>query len=280
MRRFLTISFLVASTLIAHGQVRDSVVQNSAPAGGANRGYSGAVFQSGQRHTPTVATGTGAQDRFDFRVQERNLRVFNGSVGGTFRGGNWGVGGRGCYRGHCRPNVGYFYNPYLYAMPVYVEVNNGPDFNNQPSAYSVYTADVPQEYRAPGADAVAAAFRQGQLEQRLTSLADEVARLRAEKEARDAKDARLREGQPDRSFADANLAGANEPARGPANAATATLVFKNGTKLDIANYAVVGRTLWVFDEQRARKIALTDLDLAATRKLNAENGYDFHIPAK
>jgi len=33
----------------------------------------------------------------------------------------------------------------------------------------------------------------------------------------------------------------------------------------VENYAIAGQTLWVFTEQRARKIPLADLDIPATQ---------------
>jgi hypothetical protein len=41
---------------------------------------------------------------------------------------------------------------------------------------------------------------------------------------------------------------------------------------------IVGQTLWVFAEQRARKLPVSDLDVGATRKFNADRGGDFRFP--
>ncbi|MEO6119387.1 MAG: hypothetical protein ABIP12_01755, partial [Terriglobales bacterium] len=127
------------------------------------------------------------------------------------------------------------------------------------------------------------AYRQGQLEQRITSLADEVARLRAEKEARE----RAAATQPNRdprtigeSFASTGTFDPNTISAGSTTAATATLVFRNGQRLDIGNYAVVGQTLWVFDEQRARRVPLSELNLDATRKANLASGFELKLPAQ
>ena len=57
------------------------------------------------------------------------------------------------------------------------------------------------------------------------------------------------------------------------------LVFKDGHRSDVLNYAVVGDTLFVFATDRTRKIPLADLDLPATRKANDDRGVDFQIPA-
>jgi hypothetical protein len=57
-----------------------------------------------------------------------------------------------------------------------------------------------------------------------------------------------------------------------------TLVFRDGKKEQVQNYAIVGKTLWVFDERRTRKILLSELDVPATQKVNEERGGDFSVP--
>ena len=64
------------------------------------------------------------------------------------------------------------------------------------------------------------------------------------------------------------------------------LVFKDGHKIEIGNYAIVGETLYNMSGstgvpgRRAFKIALADLDLDATIKANEERGLEFHLPVK
>jgi hypothetical protein len=57
------------------------------------------------------------------------------------------------------------------------------------------------------------------------------------------------------------------------------LVFKDGHRSEVLNYAIVGDTLFDFDSRR-RKIPLGDLDLPATHKANDDRGVDFQIPAR
>lgn len=57
-----------------------------------------------------------------------------------------------------------------------------------------------------------------------------------------------------------------------------TLVFKDGHKLDVGNYAIVGPTLFDLTPGHARKVPLADLDLAATQKLNEDRGVIFRLP--
>lgn len=56
------------------------------------------------------------------------------------------------------------------------------------------------------------------------------------------------------------------------------LVFKDGRKLEVGNYAIVGQTLFDLTPGHARKIPLANLDLEATRQLNDDHGVQFQIP--
>ena len=55
------------------------------------------------------------------------------------------------------------------------------------------------------------------------------------------------------------------------------LVFRDGHKLEVTNYAIMGQTLYVFDT-RTQKIALSDLDVPATIKANDDRGVEFQLP--
>ncbi len=56
------------------------------------------------------------------------------------------------------------------------------------------------------------------------------------------------------------------------------LVFKDGRQLEILNYAIVGSTLFNLSDGLTRKVALADLDLAATVKQNDNRGVVFQLP--
>jgi len=57
------------------------------------------------------------------------------------------------------------------------------------------------------------------------------------------------------------------------------LVFKDGHQVEVANYAIVGSTLYDLTSGHRQKIALADLDLTATAKQNDDRGIDFQVPA-
>jgi hypothetical protein len=58
------------------------------------------------------------------------------------------------------------------------------------------------------------------------------------------------------------------------------LVYRDGHQKEVQNYAILGKTLWVFTDQTTRQIPLADLDLAATEHVNGERGVDFVTPTQ
>lgn len=104
-----------------------------------------------------------------------------------------------------------------------------------------------------------------QLSQQLNELSNEVAQLREEQQIR--------------SYVPPQPQVQPEPAPAKPDPAIATvLVFQDQHREEIQNYAVVGHTLWVFNQDRARKIPLAQLDLPATSKANDDRGVDFTMP--
>ena len=58
-----------------------------------------------------------------------------------------------------------------------------------------------------------------------------------------------------------------------------TLVYRDGHKAEVRNYAIVGNNLIDLTKSPVlKKIPLDSLDLAATRKENEDNGVDFNTP--
>lgn len=57
------------------------------------------------------------------------------------------------------------------------------------------------------------------------------------------------------------------------------LVFRDGHRLEVKNYAIVGDTLYDFTPGHTRKVPLSQLDLTATVKANDDRGVDFVLPA-
>jgi hypothetical protein len=74
----------------------------------------------------------------------------------------------------------------------------------------------------------------------------------------------------------------SEPKAAPepvTNQPNTVLIFKDGRQVEIANYAIVGSTLYELNDGRSTKVQLADLDLRATMKENDERGVEFELPA-
>src|SRR5438552_8433740 len=139
----------------------------------------------------------------------------------------------------------FFRNRFLFAQPVFLP-------------YPVYTAPYSQVVeQTPSTVADRGSDLAGELER----LTDEVERLREEQTARE--QARLT--PPRRPSAEENVP-------------STILVFRDGHRSEVRNYAIVGQTLSVFTQQRARKIPVSDLDVEATKKVNAGRGVEVPLP--
>lgn len=58
------------------------------------------------------------------------------------------------------------------------------------------------------------------------------------------------------------------------------LVFRNGTRTEIQNYAIVGKALYTFAPHRTKKILISDLNVPATISANEKRGVEFHMPPR
>ncbi len=56
------------------------------------------------------------------------------------------------------------------------------------------------------------------------------------------------------------------------------LVFRDGHRQEVINYAIMGDTVYLFDKTH-KKIALADLDIPATIRANDDRGLEFRVPA-
>jgi hypothetical protein len=83
---------------------------------------------------------------------------------------------------------------------------------------------------------------------------------------------------PSESFRPEYQRPAQTPAAEPAAEDDITLVFKDGRPPEkIQNYLLTRITLYV-QGARLRQIAVADIDLAATQKVNRDAGIDFQLP--
>ena len=54
-----------------------------------------------------------------------------------------------------------------------------------------------------------------------------------------------------------------------------TLVLKNGNKVQSSSFAVMNGVFWDFSKQPARRIPISDVDLAASTRATEESGAEF-----
>jgi len=143
---------------------------------------------------------------------------------------------------HPSPSWGYAY-PLSYGY-------YGGDYSYQPDPYAASAYAMANSLNE----------RDQELQQQVDSLREDVARLT---------------GAIESGYGTS----APAPAPAPREPATPTLlIFRDGTKQEVENYAIVGATVWLFSEQRARKVPLSSLDVEATARANDERGLSFRAP--
>lgn len=191
-----------------------------------------------------VAPTRGFMPRSSPRLSPMNHRTF---VGGGFHSSSSNVhGGRYHHHGHRYYFSRYGYGNYGYYPGYYSYYPNYPLFGD--------TYDV-------GNDSYAQ--QNYQFQQELSDLTHEVQRLREEQGERTLP--------PPVSPAPQTQSSAVPPQ-------STTLVFRNGKTQTVDNYAIADGTLWLFTKQRATKIPLSQVDVAATQKANEDQGIVFQVP--
>lgn len=88
----------------------------------------------------------------------------------------------------------------------------------------------------------------------------------------------VRYGSDSQGFDGDDRAAPEQPEEPVVAQPTTVLVFKDGHRTDVVNYAIVGDALFDFDGGRTTRIRLADLDLKATEKANDALGVDFTLP--
>lgn len=184
----------------------------------------------------------------------RGPSVGNRSQGfsGGWHGPHFGTGFNRPFRSpyyphHYRFYSYYPYGGYGYAYPYY----------GYPGYYDDY--DSGSYYDSAGADYGGDAEYAQEEQARIDQLEDEVNRLRQEREAR-------------RPVATSQAASTSDLH------SVTQLVFRDKHSQEVQNYAIVGQTFWIFDQQRTTRVPLSDLDIPATVKANDARGVDFELP--
>jgi hypothetical protein len=66
-----------------------------------------------------------------------------------------------------------------------------------------------------------------------------------------------------------------DPSEPGSAARSYTLVFRNGRRMEAQGYAIVGDVVWIVTPDDSIRVALSDLDLDATRESNLKDGLIF-----
>jgi hypothetical protein len=211
------------------------------PAWGQRRGGASGGFggHAGFSGGHPAASGRGPMNSPGFAgVQRGGVHVITGGFGHPVHSPYF-FRGRRYFR--TWPYAGYYGYPY-YGYPGYY----GDDS---------YSADSYQSY--PASDYSSAYADNSREQAEIDRLENEVDRLREER--------------------DAQASGASQT-RPKTELPPTQLVFRDKRTEQVQNYAIVGRTFWVLDAQRAKKIPLAELDIPATKKANDDRGVEFQLP--
>ncbi len=215
--------------------------------GGGARGFSGGGYHGGGYAGSSSYRGTAGYSRAP-------------GYAGAYHGGYWGSGYRGYgygwrgypYRGYGwgYPGWGFGYAGWGWGYPwwgwsrAYYDTSY---YNYYPSdAYSVQPYAYP-----PGGDY----SQDNQTQDQIDRLTGEVNQLRSQQQSQNSGQSKAAEIH-----------------------AETVLVYRDGHTENVQNYAIVGKTIWIFSESRARKVAVSELDLPATKRDNEDRGVDFVLP--
>jgi hypothetical protein len=163
------------------------------------------------------------------------------------------------------PIVPRIVGPYVVRPQTHIRFGRTPYLGYAPYI-SPYVYPYPEVYAAPAY--VEPAYTTPVVTQDQADLTYEIQRLSREIE-------QLREEQAIAAARIQAVPLAPEPER---PAIPTTLVYRDGRRLTILNYAIVGPTLWILDEQKSTRIDLQDLDLDATVRENRAKGLRFPLP--
>ena len=141
-----------------------------------------------------------------------------------------------------------FFHPCFFAQPLFFPVVSG-GYSYPIVIQTGQTSDYSNDRR--------------EMAREIERLSDEVERLREEQESRQLPPSPPLQPQAEKKSE---------------RSAPTVLVFREKHIQEVHNFAIVGQTLWIFNERRASKVPLSSLDVAATTKLNDERGVEFRLP--
>jgi hypothetical protein len=208
--------------------------------GGASGGFAGHAGFSGG-HSMVGGRGPMVGARGFPGVQRGNVNLVIGGFGHP------GFGHPGFVHSGFGRHRGRFFRGWPYGYPYYGWGDYGDDS---------YSSDSYQNY--PAYDYSSAYADSDRQQVAIDRLEAEVDRLREEREARESQ--------------------SSKTSRSKTDVQPTELVFRDKHTEEVQNYAIVGQTFWILNAEKARKIPIAQLDIAATRKVNEDRGVDFQLP--
>ncbi len=134
-----------------------------------------------------------------------------------------------------------------------------------------YYGDYSDAYYSSGSnsyDAASDTSSYTDLSNQMSQLDAEVQQLRDENDSlRSTLDQQHRPAAP---AASSGAASRNEP--------PTVIVYRDGRRSEVQNYAIVGSTVWILSGTSARKVPLAELDIDQTIKVNEDRGLIFPVP--
>jgi regulator of replication initiation timing len=157
----------------------------------------------------------------------------------------------------------YYADPYYYGATAYLSAYDQTERDRTYAQYQQLNGQV-NDLMAENSD-----------------LRDENAQLRNDLFAQQKPSARVKQppaqakpGQPQSGAPQVPASPSQKSPADDSDSPPITLVYKDGRQVEVKNFAVVGKTLWILNEQRAQKVPIADLDLEKTQKVNSERGVD------
>jgi len=157
--------------------------------------------------------------------------------------------------------------------PVIVVQTGDQAGEDEADDYDYASGPTTFEHRRPRRHSAEAAYGRGYEEGR--AAAEDALDAREERAAQRAADPNP---ETTKKTAAATKDRDNKEQPAPAIEPKTVLVYKDGHKEEVTNYAIVGDELFDFTVAGRRKIAVAVLDVAATTKANDERGMDFQLP--
>jgi hypothetical protein len=168
----------------------------------------------------------------------------------------------------------------LLPIPVFYPVYyQGIDYSDPPVADPSVAANTAPSERSADSDAAVAtseeALRQAYLQGARDAAAQQQQDSRYGQHYLDSRETARSKPSPSK-----NRQEESPKAKAPEvdNSPATVFIFKDGSKIEMRNYAIMGQTLYDLSSNPLKKVLLADLDTSATQKANDDRGITVKLP--